>query len=407
MTRFHRARWSGPLFLLTGLYSGCSAEEASTEASGKGDDTASRDADGDLTLGPDSDLPGDSDTSGDGESDASGDGDSDEGEGSEGPGGAGGADSGTEVPAKIAPPEPNPPPASQLTAGTFDDNLSFTFFESYRSRTLAAQQGGLPGFTWQEHEAAHDAYADKQTAHDSLDIALVLDTTGSMGDELGYLQREFDSLSGNIKSTYGQVEQRWSLIVYRDEGDEYLTRSFDFTDDLDEFRDTLAAQEFGGGGDFPEAPDAGLEEANALSWRSGEDVARLVFWVADAPHHSENAGALTEAVRTAQAQDLHIYPVASSGIDAFTEFTMRASAQMTWGRYIFLTDDSGLGNSHLEPTLPCYYVTTLKDAILRSVATEMTGEHTPPTEDEVVRWGGAFNEAGNCYYGDGYEAVPF
>ncbi len=62
-------------------------------------------------------------------------------------------------------------------------------------------------------------------------------------------------------------------------------------------------------------------------------------------------------MRAARSLDVHIYPVASSGVDELTELTMRSAAQLTGGRYLFLTDDSGVGGAHMEPSIPCYFVT--------------------------------------------------
>jgi hypothetical protein len=67
---------------------------------------------------------------------------------------------------------------------------------------------------------------------------------------------------------------------------------------------------------------------------------------------------------------------------------MRASAQLTGGRYLFLTDDSGVGGSHLEPSIPCYFVTRLNDAMLRMVDMEMTGEYREPEPASILRTGG-------------------
>ena len=50
---------------------------------------------------------------------------------------------------------------------------------------------------------------------------------------------------------------------------------------------------------------------------------------------------------------------------------MRSAAQLTGGRYLFLTDDSGVGGEHKEPNIPCYFVTRLDHAILRMVDIEM------------------------------------
>jgi hypothetical protein len=340
---------------------------------------------------------------GDAGSGVDGSGDTDTGDGAGGAGGAANAD----VPAKVSSPQGKASPSGQLTAGIFDDNLSFSFFKKYFGAVSQRQPAGLLPIDFAAHTAAHEKFLGAQGGHESLDLSLVIDTTGSMGDELGYLQTEFEDLSQTIEELYPNAVQRWSLVVYRDEGDEYLAVAKDFTSDLEKFRKSLAEQTYGGGGDFPEAPDAGLKEANSLSWDADDEVAKLLFWVADAPHHTQNARALLNQIVAAQEKDIHIYPVASSGIDELTEFTMRQSAQLTHGRYLFLTDDSGLGGSHAEPTLPCYYVSTLKDAIVRSVKSEMSGERVEIESDSIVRFSGELNEEGNCYFGDGYEAAPF
>src|SRR5262249_49631048 len=87
----------------------------------------------------------------------------------------------------------------------------------------------------------------------NLDLAIVLDTTGSMGDELDYLKAEFRGISTAIQKKFPDVQQRFGLVLYRDDGDEYVVRPFDFTSSLGEFHKRLAAQRANGGGDYPEA----------------------------------------------------------------------------------------------------------------------------------------------------------
>lgn len=273
-----------------------------------------------------------------------------------------------------------------LTAGTWDDNRNFDFFASYR-KSREKLSGRLP-FTEQAFLEALELARKPPPAKETLDVAFVIDTTGSMGDEIRYLQAEFVALSSSIAERYPNAAQRWSLVVYRDIEDDYVVRAFDFSDDLAAFQKQLGAQFAGGGGDFPEAPERALAQAAELDWRADETTARLAFWVADAPHHAENADEMADAVDALFERGVHVYPVASSGVDDLTELSMRSVAQLTGGRYLFLTDDSGVGNSHMEPTLPCYFVTKLDDAILRMVDIELTGEYREPTEDEVIRTGG-------------------
>jgi hypothetical protein len=291
---------------------------------------------------------------------------------------------------------PAPAPQVQsgtLTAGTWDDNRNFDRFLAYRAKQSG--RGGILPLTDDEHKASNEAFATVHGARELLDISLVIDTTGSMGDEIQYLQTEFLALSRAIEGDYPDSQQRWSLVVYRDEGDVYVTRWFDFREDVNDFRNQLAAQFADGGGDFPEAPDAALAAMNKLAWRTEENTARLAFWVADAPHHEANAKAMADALRGSRDLDVHIYPVASSGIDEFTELTMRSAAQLTGGRYLFLTNDSGVGGDHKEPSIPCYFVTRLDQAILRMVRIELSGEYSEPSADQIVRRGGN-PQAGSC-----------
>jgi hypothetical protein len=286
------------------------------------------------------------------------------------------------------PPPEFAPQAGTLTAGAWDDNRNFDFFSSYRQAMLATRQPGLLGFTAAEHEEAFERFVGQLSSRETLDVALVIDTTGSMGDEMAYLRTEFLALTRSIDEAYPNAEQRWALVVYRDEGDLYVVRSTEFTDDLTAYLTNLGQQSADGGGDIPEAPDQALAATAALDWRTGGATARLAFWVADAPHHAERTSQMTAAVRAVRDADVHLYPVASSGVDELTELSMRSAAQLTGGRYLFLTDDSGIGGAHKEPTIPCYFVTRLDAAIRRMVDIELTGNYREPAPSEIIRTGG-------------------
>src|SRR5262249_15316606 len=82
-----------------------------------------------------------------------------------------------------------------------------------------------------------------------LDLCIVLDTTGSMGDELAYLKAEIKGIAAAVHDRFPQVNQRYGLVLYKDDGDEYVSRPFDFTASIDEFRNRLGAQSASGGGD--------------------------------------------------------------------------------------------------------------------------------------------------------------
>lgn len=219
----------------------------------------------------------------------------------------------------------------------------------------------------------------------ALDIALVIDATGSMGDELEYLKVELRSIAKSVSRAYPGVDQRYALVMYRDHGDDYVTRKFDFTHDLSRFEHQLGRQRADGGGDYPEAMDAALADAAELSWRDAAGTARIAFVVADAPPHDQDVAATLRASEQLRAQGVGIYPVAASGVASEAEAVMRASAAASGGQYLFLTDDSGIGNSHEEPHIPCYAVEPLRDAMTRMVHTELSGGHIEADPQRAVR----------------------
>lgn len=224
----------------------------------------------------------------------------------------------------------------------------------------------------------------------NLDIAIVLDTTGSMGDELRFLKAEVKDIAAKIREKFPNVNQRFALICYRDSGmgDEYVTRTFDFTTDINEFHRNLSNQTAGGGGDTPEAMQKGLEDAASMSWRE-EDTARLVFLVADAPPHAADAGATLAQVMALRKKGVAVYPVLASSNEPAsseaTELVMRGAAMVTGGQYVFLTNDSGVGDSHAEPHIPYYHVEKLNVLMIRMIAGELAGKRTDPDPKSIIR----------------------
>ncbi|MBL8917292.1 MAG: VWA domain-containing protein [Myxococcaceae bacterium] len=289
--------------------------------------------------------------------------------------------------------------AGTLTAGIWDDSLNFDRFTAFRD----AQSSPLVDFTAAEQQAAAGA---SRTATTALDIAVVIDTTGSMSDEIKWLKAEVAALSADVATTHPGAQQRWALVHYRDDGDQYVVRHDDFTANLSDYRSSLSPLAAGGGGDFPEAPERALAQAAQLSWSSAPSTAKLVFWIADAPPHDDDVAPFSAAVRALRDRGVHVYPVASSGIDERTEYAMRASAQLTMGRYLFLTDDSGVGAAHKEPSIPCYVVTKLNHAVERVIASELAGTRVEVDPAKVIRTAGN-PEQGRCALGNGAVAHLF
>ena len=220
--------------------------------------------------------------------------------------------------------------------------------------------------------------SDKQNV---IELMFVIDTTGSMSDELSYIKAEVDDVIARVKESNPGVTVRLALMFYRDKGDEYVTRYFDFTEDIEAQRENLAKQKSVGGGDYPEAVHTAIEEAVAKQWSSG-NTTKLLFHILDAPPHdiAEDAATYREAIFSAAEKGIRIIPVASSGVNKETEYLLRSEALLTGGTYTFLTDDSGIGNSHLEPTVGQYTVEFLNSMLVRLICEFYTGEDIPPVD---------------------------
>ena len=123
---------------------------------------------------------------------------------------------------------------------------------------------------------------DKTMSYVTLDLAFIMDITGSMQS---YLQMAKDKIIGmidNIKKHCGSVDVRLGFVGYRDYLDtnhEYLTVKLN--KNSKEVRDYISKVEVGGGSDCEDMP-GGLNIALNFEW-SGKS--RFAILVADVPCH--------------------------------------------------------------------------------------------------------------------------
>lgn len=218
-------------------------------------------------------------------------------------------------------------------------------------------------------EPLWNTFTASVTPTTNIDIAFIVDATGSMGDEINFLKADMTNIIDSVKECHGEVNIRTAAVFYRDEGDEYLTRESDFTDDLSTTASFIKMQTADGGGDYPEAVHTALEAGlQKLSWRQ-DNCIRLVFMLLDAPPHHEQSviASLHKSVPLYAQKGIRIIPVAASGVDKSTEFFLRFVAIATDGTYVFLTNHSGVGNDHIIATVGEYKVELLNALITRLI----------------------------------------
>ena len=217
-----------------------------------------------------------------------------------------------------------------------------------------------------------------------IEIMFVVDVTGSMGDELRFLKAELADVISKIAQNDTLTTIQLALLFYRDTKDKVPFDYYDFTDvttkaGMAAQQAALDSQQPDGGGDYPEAVDTALEMAVGKQWSSSATT-KLIFHVLDAPAHTgtKHEQKFNSAVMAAAEKGIRICPIICSGAAELTEYTMRQAAIYTGGTFIFVTDDSGIGNEHHTPGLPNATVELLNSMLVRLVKGYHTGEFDQP-----------------------------
>jgi hypothetical protein len=220
----------------------------------------------------------------------------------------------------------------------------------------------------------------------NVDIAFVVDATGSMGDEISYLQAEMVDVISKVKSKNKDTKLRLASVFYRDHEEEYVVKSSPFSENIQLTSQFVNQQYAEGGGDGPEAVEEALIEAlDKLTWSSSAR-ARLLFFVLDAAPHDmeENLMLMEKYTLKAASIGVRIIPLVASGSDYYSdkslEYLMRCEALATNGTYAFLTDHSGVGMAHTAPSTDKYKVELLNDLLVRII--QQFSEMSPCATEE-------------------------
>jgi hypothetical protein len=192
-----------------------------------------------------------------------------------------------------------------------------------------------------------------QTEINALDLAFVVDTTGSMRGLIAAAQRQMITMLDALSRTAG-VAMRLGVVEYRDHPpqDPLVYRAHGLTADLATARKTIDGLEAAGGGDTPESVlDGVLATCRELKWR--EHARRIAVLVGDSPPHGVGAhgdgfprgcpcGETIESV-TAAAEEARVTFYALGLTHAVTESFTRLST-LTGGEFFA----AGSGDAALD-----------------------------------------------------------
>ena len=278
------------------------------------------------------------------------------------------------------------------TNRTYADGRSMFFPEGKYRPSMAMQNGEaqhgqftitakLDGFT----SILHIPQSAQQRNHEitlegtmhfggniPLDVLFLLDSTGSMADEIHQIKSTLHSTAKEVSNLPSNPNLKFGMVSYRDRGDEYVTRLYKFDSNVKRFSRSVDEVQANGGHDDPESLNQALHESvNDMKWRSG--AIRLIFLIADAPPHLDYPQDEDYAVEMVRAREkgIKVFSVASSGLDEQGEYIFRQIAQQTMGRFIFILEEGPQGNLETPHSVEQYSVNQLDSLIIRLIREEL------------------------------------
>lgn len=174
----------------------------------------------------------------------------------------------------------------------------------------------------------------------AVDVVFAVDTTGSMSGLIEGAKRTVWSIATHIRQTDPNANLRIGLVAYRDTGDDYVTRPFSLTSDLDAVYAELTTYEASGGGDAPEHVAAALRDALGMRWRAG--AKKLVFVVGDAPPAVRDDTQPYDVLAREAGTTGVIVNAIRCGANENTALAFQRLAQLGGGEFSTIAQDGGV-----------------------------------------------------------------
>jgi Mg-chelatase subunit ChlD len=262
----------------------------------------------------------------------------------------------------------------------FPAAVSTPIDDSYVVRVICGGQtrnGQLARSGRRDNEIRFD-FARKVPKPMPVDVAIVLDTTGSMQGQIDRLKQTLKAIHFQLTSLPVHPDIRFGMVAYRDKDDAYRTQVTPFTSNIESYQAMLRGLVADGGGDLPEDLQTALDVAmHQLKWRL--DALRIGFIITDAPPHTNYGQEYNylEAMKESLGRGIKWVTVGAGGLGIDGEVIYRQIAQYTMGEYVFITQgevgDSEGGTEKASHHVGANYSTeNLDQAIVRIVRRELS-----------------------------------
>lgn len=181
-----------------------------------------------------------------------------------------------------------------------------------------------------------------------IDLAFCIDTTGSMQGELDAVKSKTKEIVAQLSGSKPIPVVRVAVVAFRDRGDEYVTKVFPFTEDIDKVVKDIQELQANGGGDAPEAVNEALHSAvHELKWSADKKTVKQLFLIGDAgPNHYPGDFQWETECREAIGQGIQINTVACDGLASDDNQVFQKIAKLTDGTAEVLTYRQEIVNAH-------------------------------------------------------------
>ncbi|HPO50582.1 MAG TPA: VWA domain-containing protein [Spirochaetota bacterium] len=139
------------------------------------------------------------------------------------------------------------------------------------------------------------------------DVIFLIDTTESMKEEIPVFRDLYPEMKKKIEEKVKEL--RIGLILYKDYGEIYVTKTFDLSSDTTYIDTVIFSLIQYGGEDIPEAVNEAICEMNKMTFLSDN---RYAFLIGDAPAHSKPRYKITrdDALKTLEEKKIKLTSIA-------------------------------------------------------------------------------------------------
>ena len=136
-----------------------------------------------------------------------------------------------------------------------------------------------------------------------IDVVFVIDGTGSMRPKAEFVKAGILEIAATIMKSTPPPNVRFGMVIYRDRGEAFVTRTSPLSRDFVAFGDSLRALWPTAGGENPHEDVAAALAAAiyGMNWDTDRNTERRIYLVGDAPPHPEYTDASDTTILAAAA----------------------------------------------------------------------------------------------------------